>query len=455
MKRLITVICACLALQACAGSDADPSVADGGAAVPDVAAVPDGVSAADANDDLAANSPTAPPVELTPDLCDDPSLMAQLAEALGEAGEAGEGGEGPSYGEVNEAQFARMAQAPTDGPFYMVNLIRFRDEAQYPDGRETDLTGREANDLYAPTEFIEAIGARPVFVGEVDRTTLGGEGVWDQVAIVEYPCPLALFAMSAHPEFQARSIHKEAGVEASIVMVTHLQPLPDGDPEPTRGAAEDPAFELVQVVRHRAEAQYDRAAGEPPRSGQEAMALYSAGVREAAKAHGLVSKARFRVQGVFIGDGRSWDEVWIDQVPGQAAFEAFLADPEVVAHQHHFDAALEDGYGLVLFPFISAIPGAPAGGPAALPVTTDGTGALCQSDADCPGEGVDHCLVGDEGVGFCTREGCGAGECERPYLCCHDCAEAVAAFLPFEGSACVPEAHMAQLREAPVSCTCD
>jgi len=51
--------------------------------------------------------------------------------------------------------------------------------------------------------------------------------------------------------------------------------------------------------------------------------------------------------------------------------------------------------------------------------------------------------------------GCGAGECEPPYLCCHDCNPAVAAMLPFEGSICLPEAASSQLTSDPVSCTCD
>jgi len=161
--------------------------------------------------DTSSDSPivdagNAPPLELTPDLCDDPSKLALLMDAMSA------GGDGPSFGEVNTEQVLRMTKAPTEGPFYMVNLIRYRDQAQYADGRATELTGREANALYSPIEFITAIGAQIVFVGEVASTTTGAEGAWDDVAIVEYPCPLAFFAMAAHPEFQARSEHKEAGV---------------------------------------------------------------------------------------------------------------------------------------------------------------------------------------------------------------------------------------------------
>lgn len=31
-----------------------------------------------------------------------------------------------------------------NGPIYMLNLLKFRENAEYPDGRDTDLTGAEA-----------------------------------------------------------------------------------------------------------------------------------------------------------------------------------------------------------------------------------------------------------------------------------------------------------------------
>ena len=35
------------------------------------------------------------------------------------------------------------------GPIYMVNLLKFKEHAEYEDGRETSLSGREAYTLYA------------------------------------------------------------------------------------------------------------------------------------------------------------------------------------------------------------------------------------------------------------------------------------------------------------------
>lgn len=91
--------------------------------------------------------------------------------------------------------------------------------------------------------------------------------------------------------------------------------------------------------------------------------------------------------------------------------------------------------------------------PETLPVLDDGTGTPCGSDADCQGLGAQLCLSRD-GQGFCTVEGCAAGGCGDPYVCCHDCSPAFATLLPFEGSACLPEAA-APLLSSQAGCVCD
>jgi hypothetical protein len=41
-------------------------------------------------------------------------------------------------------QFMDFFGAPEDGPFVMVNLLRFKAKAAYPDGSDADLSGRDA-----------------------------------------------------------------------------------------------------------------------------------------------------------------------------------------------------------------------------------------------------------------------------------------------------------------------
>ena len=54
-----------------------------------------------------------------------------------------------------------------DGPVWMLNLMRYRPVAVYADGRETSITGREADDLYSPVGPLEAIGATVPLLADV------------------------------------------------------------------------------------------------------------------------------------------------------------------------------------------------------------------------------------------------------------------------------------------------
>ena len=391
-----------------------------------------------------------PPIPLTKDLCSQPEAIAQVLTRV----HPGDGT--PSFGDIDQEQVQRMLADPTEGPFYMVNLIHYRDNALYPDGRETDLTGREANALYSPIEFLAAIGARIIYHAEVSQQIDGDETIWDDVAIVEYPCPLAFFAMISDPDFIARSGHKDAGVESTYVLVSHRMPAsPSEQPtdSPFSATDEDQAFDLVHVMDLRDEAQYEAELLEPDRSGQEAWDLYWSLSLEAANALGVSVTARFAVQGAFIGDARSWDEVVILNMPSQSGYQAWLENETRQAADFHRRAALQYRYSMITSPMLVDIPG---GNPdSGLEITEDGVGTPCQSDTDCPGKGVAKCIIDEDVSGFCTRENCSVGECQGTYQCCYDCAEFAMSLLPFTGSACLPALAISQLTSPPVSCTCE
>ena len=74
----------------------------------------------------------------------------------------------------------------------MVNLLKFRDKAQYEDGRDPDLSGREAYNRYGVEveKLVRAAGGRVLFAGDVTFLRLGRvESLWDEVALAEYPKP--------------------------------------------------------------------------------------------------------------------------------------------------------------------------------------------------------------------------------------------------------------------------
>ena len=62
-----------------------------------------------------------------------------------------------------------------DVPFLAVNLIKFKEKAEYADERETDLTGREAYAIYADEVLghLAKVGAEPIFGGDVSSDGSG------------------------------------------------------------------------------------------------------------------------------------------------------------------------------------------------------------------------------------------------------------------------------------------
>lgn len=105
------------------------------------------------------------------------------------------------------------------GPMVMVNLLKFKDKATYPDGRDPELTGREAYDRYgkAVVDCLKAVGGHVVYSGPVTGLLLGDvEENWDAVALAYYPSPHAMLQMVATPEYQAIEIHRYAGLAGQL-----------------------------------------------------------------------------------------------------------------------------------------------------------------------------------------------------------------------------------------------
>ena len=116
---------------------------------------------------------------------------------------------------------------PGPEPIYMVNLLKFRDRAAYPDGRPTDLTGEAAYALYAEgvSDLITEFGGSVVFAADVERLMLGEvEELWDKVAIAMYPSRAAMLNMMQSPKMQELGIHREAGLAGQLNIETSQPP---------------------------------------------------------------------------------------------------------------------------------------------------------------------------------------------------------------------------------------
>ncbi|MDE2691131.1 MAG: DUF1330 domain-containing protein [Acidobacteriota bacterium] len=124
-------------------------------------------------------------------------------------------------------QIAAMQEPGPEGPIYMVNLLKFKEKAEYSDGRETDLTGREAYQIYgqAVSRIIQDFGGHIVFAADVTHLSLGRvDELWDEVAIACYPNRAALVAMSTSEPWRKAGVHREAGLAGQLNIETVLMP---------------------------------------------------------------------------------------------------------------------------------------------------------------------------------------------------------------------------------------
>tara|TARA_A100001037_G_scaffold306477_1_gene351832 strand:+ start:36844 stop:37275 length:432 start_codon:yes stop_codon:yes gene_type:complete len=123
----------------------------------------------------------------------------------------------------NETQLRGFAEPGPSGPIYMVNLLKFKPRAEYPDGRATDLSGREAYAIYADAvaALLNEHGGALTFAADVERLMLGEvEELWDTVAIAMYPSRAAMLEMMSSAEMQTIGVHRAAGLAGQLNIET-------------------------------------------------------------------------------------------------------------------------------------------------------------------------------------------------------------------------------------------
>lgn len=119
-------------------------------------------------------------------------------------------------------QLKGFADDPHGKPISMVNLLKFKEKADYPADHELhgkEMTGFEAYQLYARevAKIVQGLGGEMLFSGQVERLMLGEvEELWDMVAIVKYPRRATLGEMIAMEEYQAISVHRDAGLAGQL-----------------------------------------------------------------------------------------------------------------------------------------------------------------------------------------------------------------------------------------------
>jgi hypothetical protein len=143
--------------------------------------------------------------------------------------------------------------------------MKYRDVADYGPAGERGVSGREADDRYAPLDVFAQIGASLSLVADV----VDASDDWDRVAVVRYATRRSFVEMQTRKDFLDRHVHKEAGMDHTIVMGT--------------------------LALH----------GLPATAGSRRLLLEVWG-DGAEPAPGRFNAVTFGVEGTIVGDGRGW-----------------------------------------------------------------------------------------------------------------------------------------------------
>jgi uncharacterized protein (DUF1330 family) len=118
-------------------------------------------------------------------------------------------------------QFEAFKALPRDVPVMMLNLVLFRDQAEYPDGRIT--TGAEAYAAYGreSAPVFERVGGEIVWRGKPEVMLIGPRDKrWDLIFVARYPTAGAFLEMVTDPVYREAVKHRQAGVLDSRLIRT-------------------------------------------------------------------------------------------------------------------------------------------------------------------------------------------------------------------------------------------
>jgi uncharacterized protein (DUF1330 family) len=110
-------------------------------------------------------------------------------------------------------QFDMFKNLPRDTPIMMMNLIRLRDEAQYPDGRNA--SGVQAYKSYGEESgpIFKRVGGEIIWRGEPECLVIGPlEEAWDIAFIARYPNTCAFLDMITDAVYKQVVFHRQAAV---------------------------------------------------------------------------------------------------------------------------------------------------------------------------------------------------------------------------------------------------
>lgn len=129
------------------------------------------------------------------------------------------------YIEPDHDAMAAFFADPPDGPIVMLNLLRFREVADYsanPElAPEQPISGREAYDRYAAhaEPFVKESGGEVLFFGDGRPFLIGpSDHHWDAVLLVRQKSAQSFLGFASNEAYLAGIGHRTAALEDSRLM---------------------------------------------------------------------------------------------------------------------------------------------------------------------------------------------------------------------------------------------
>ncbi len=126
-----------------------------------------------------------------------------------------------TYIDPSRANFDAFKDLPRDEPIHMLNLLQYREEAQYPVGHDNagkGWSGRRAYEEYGKTSgpIFQRVGGEIAWRGAFQTVVTGPEQMqWDDGFIAQYPNSGAFFEMIKDPEYQLALVNRTAALTDS------------------------------------------------------------------------------------------------------------------------------------------------------------------------------------------------------------------------------------------------
>lgn len=123
------------------------------------------------------------------------------------------------YIDPTKETFGQFKDLPRDKPIHMLNLVKLREKAAYPDGRES--SGLDAYRSYARESgpVFKRLGGTQFWVGKPELMLIGPtDELWDLVFIAEYPSGQAFIDMLRDPVYREAVKHRQAAVSDSRLL---------------------------------------------------------------------------------------------------------------------------------------------------------------------------------------------------------------------------------------------